>query len=187
MNENMKQMSKRYENQVLKQFHTRHPRIIYSIMRFYVYRPWMNFDVEERVKYCQECTLSAKLAAVKVQTWPKTSLLWPRLHVDSEGPEKGFYDIIIVDSFTKWLLVIECWKVTLLGTIIILRELFSRFGIPDTIVTDNGTSFTVAKFEEFCKGQTIKNIMTPPYCSRSNGLAERIFEKIKKDGIGGSF
>ena len=38
------------------------------------------------------------------------------------------------------------------ATIEILRQLFARYGIPKTVVSDNGATFTSATFQEFMKG-----------------------------------
>ena len=32
-----------------------------------------------------------------------------------------------------------------------LQEIFSRFGTPEILVSDNGTAFTAAEFSDFCK------------------------------------
>lgn len=71
-----------------------------ALMRSYVYWPRMDCDIEDLVKSCQDCVLTAKSLPVKIQLWPKTSKSSLRLHCS--GEEKDFYYIIIVDSFTKW-------------------------------------------------------------------------------------
>jgi transposase InsO family protein len=37
-----------------------------------------------------------------------------------------------------------------------IREIMFRFGIPNNIVIDNGTQFTVREFKEFCAHSGIK-------------------------------
>jgi hypothetical protein len=54
--------------------------------------------------------------------------------------------------------------------------LFGYFGIPHRIITDRGTAFTSAKFEEFCKqNEHIKTAVRSP---RANGQAERYNKTI---------
>lgn len=74
----------------------------------------------------------------------------------------------------------KCRKATFLETITILQDLFFRFGIPDTIVSDNRSQFTSADFKEFCKCQMTEHMSTSPYHPRSNGQVERFVETFKR-------
>ena len=61
-----------------------------------------------------------------------------------------------------------------------LQELFARFGLPETIVSDNGTPFTSKEFEKFCKLLSINYLKLAPYHPRSNGLMERFIDAFKR-------
>ena len=60
-----------------------------------------------------------------------------------------------------------------------LRQLFSQFGIPETVVSDNGPQFSSAYFQAFCKTNGIHHIRVTPYHPSSNGLAERAVKIVK--------
>ena len=62
-----------------------------------------------------------------------------------------------------------------------LREMFATNGIPATLVSDNGSSFTSSEFQEFTTRNGIKHIKVAPYHPASNGLAERAV-RIFKEG-----
>ena len=47
-----------------------------------------------------------------------------------------------------------------------------RFGIPQTITTDQGTMFTSAEFKEFTTDMGIKLLNSSPYYAQANGQAK---------------
>jgi transposase InsO family protein len=53
-------------------------------------------------------------------------------------------------------------------------------GIPDVIVSDNGSCFTSAQFDSFCTSHGIRHIRVSPYHPSYNGLAERAVQAIKE-------
>lgn len=64
-----------------------------------------------------------------------------------------------------------------------MRTTFARFGIPETVVTDNGPCFASKKFEGFMEWRPISR--WAPYHPSSNGLAEhavQIFLRKMKQG-----
>lgn len=65
------------------------------------------------------------------------------------------------------------------STVTSLREMFSRFDIPGTIVTGNRTQFTSETFARFLSGNNVTHLRTAPYHPQSNGLAERAVRTIK--------
>ena len=125
----------------LKDFHARHPGMsrINALMQSYVYWPGMDKDIENMVKSCKSCASVAKAPPIKFNPWPKTDKPWSRLHIDYASPIKGTYFFVIVDSFTKWPDVFKCKTPMTKTTIKVLQELFARFGLPEIIVSDNGT------------------------------------------------
>ena len=59
-----------------------------------------------------------------------------------------------------------------------LRGLFATHGLPETIVTDNGTFF--AEFQHFVERNNIQHIASPAYRPSSNCLAERTMQLVKR-------
>ena len=70
-----------------------------------------------------------------------------------------------------------------------LKTMFSRFGIPDTVISDNGTQFASEEFAMFAKKWNFKHEALSPRYPQSNGKAEnavqtvkRLFKKCKQTG-----
>ena len=62
----------------------------------------------------------------------------------------------------------------------LLRPLFDQFGLPETIVTENGSCFTSACFQQFLTMNGIKHITSAPYHLSTTGLVERAVQIVKK-------
>uniref|UniRef100_A0A5S6QRN0 Integrase catalytic domain-containing protein n=1 Tax=Trichuris muris TaxID=70415 RepID=A0A5S6QRN0_TRIMR len=112
--------------------------------------------------------------------WPVPTKPWSRLHVDYAGPFQGHYFFVVVDALTKWPEILTTNVATAKSTMVMLTELFSRFGLPDTLVPDNGTQFRSSEFKDFCQRNGIDHIFSPPYHPQSNGQAERFVDTFKR-------
>ena len=90
-----------------------------------------------------------------------------------------------IDAHSKWIEAICTPNATSAAVIEELRPLLAQFGIPKTVVTNNGTYFVSAEFDTFLKSNDIKHLTSAPYHPASNGLAERACtdsqERIEKD------
>ena len=64
-------------------------------------------------------------------------------------------------------------------TISALQQVFAIEGLPDTIVTDNGTQFTSQEFRRFCIQHQIKHLTSSVFHPASNGEAERFVQTFK--------
>ena len=61
-----------------------------------------------------------------------------------------------------------------------IRASIATHGIPDIIVSDNGSCFTSQDYELFCISNSITHIKSAPYHPASNGLAERMVQTLKQ-------
>ena len=88
--------------------------------------------------------------------------------------------LIVVDSHSKWFEVEMMPSITIEATIANLRDMFARYGIPQQLVSDNGSQFTSEEFCKFMKANGIKHTLVAPYHPRSNGQAERFVQTFKQ-------
>ena len=66
---------------------------------------------------------------------------------------------------------------TTASLIVELRRVFSVFGLPQQLVSDNGPQFISA---EFVKENGVKHVRSAPYHPSTNGLAERFVQSFKQ-------
>lgn len=60
-----------------------------------------------------------------------------------------------------------------------LCEISSRFGLPKTVVSDNGAQFISDEFQNFMKLNGIRHLRSAPYHPASNGAAENSVKTFK--------
>ena len=86
----------------------------------------------------------------------------------------------MVDAHSKWIKVHVMASSTFSATIENVRTTFAQLGIPQTVVTDNGSCFVSAEFKQFLTKNGIHHITSAPYHPSSNGLAKRVLQTVKQ-------
>ncbi|XP_060095763.1 uncharacterized protein K02A2.6-like, partial [Heteronotia binoei] len=160
-----------------------HPGIVRmkALARSYVWWPGMDEEIEGWVRRCQPCQESRpNPPSAPVHRWESNGRPWSRLHVDFAGPYQGQIFFILVDAYTKWLEVIPVASTSTAAAVRALRRVLCTHGIPDTLVTDNGTAFTSREFREFTDRYLIRHIRSAPFHPATNGQAERMVRTTKE-------
>jgi len=80
---------------------------------------------------------------------------------------------VATDYFTKWTEVVPLKNMTHVELIsFVLEHIIHRFGIPQTLTTDQSSSFMSHQFREFAESFRIKLLNSSPYYTQANGQAE---------------
>lgn len=174
------------QNRVLKLLHGGHPGIVKMKMlaRSYVWWPKIDEQQENFVRHCASCQQTRNAAfKAPLHHWPVPVRRWQRLHIDfaetrHEGQPRNL--LLVVDAYSKWLEVFLMRSITAENTIDRLRTLFASYGLPEEIVSDNGSQLTSAEFADFLKKNKIKHVTSPPYHAQSNGAIERCVQTTKQ-------
>ncbi|XP_034549867.1 uncharacterized protein K02A2.6-like [Notolabrus celidotus] len=172
-------------SQIVEELHESHPGVsrMKSLARSYIWWPRMDQDLENRVKSCTQCQTNQKMSPpAPLHPWEWPDRPWSRLHLDFAGPFLGQMFLVLVDAHSKWIDAHIMSNITAPMTIDKLRQVFSIHGLPDSLVTDNGPTFTSELFSEFMQQNGIQHIRTAPFHPASNGLAERAVQTVK-DGL----
>ena len=103
--------------------------------------------------------------------------------------EKEHWLISFIDDSSR---LITCYGVfehaTAANTVAVLKRGFEEYGIPDAIVTDNGTQFVPInsndpmshEFVGFLHENGVKHIRAHPSHPQTNGKIERAFEEVER-------
>jgi transposase InsO family protein len=98
---------------------------------------------------------------------------------------------VAVDKSTKWIEVKPVASITAAKAVEFIKEIMYRFGVPNNIITDNGTQFIAREFKDFCADLVIKVNYAFMSHLRSNGqvdcsngmilqeLKPKIFDRLK--------
>ena len=138
----------------------------------------MDKQLEDLARTCAKCQLAAKSPRKStLSSWPVQDF---HLHVDFAGPTNGQSFLVVVYAYSKWLEIFPMSRITSEETISKLQKNFSRFGLPETLVSDKGTTFSSVKFSTFCQQNGVNHIRTPPFHPQSNGQVERLVNTFKR-------
>ncbi len=104
---------------------------------------------------------------------------WQRVAADIFHWEGGHY-LVVDDYFSRYIEVANLPKLVTTTTVERLKVIFARFGIPETLVTDNGPQFASCEFAEFARDYDFEHVTSSPRYPQSNGEAERAVRTVKQ-------
>jgi ribonuclease HI/transposase InsO family protein len=144
------------------------------------YWPTAVADATRIVRSCRGCQFYAKqthLPAQALQTIPITWLfaMWG---LDLVGPLQkapgGFSHLLVaIDKFSKCIEVRPLTGIRSEQAVAFFTNVIHRFGVPNSIITDNGTQFTGKKFLDFCDDHHIRVDWAAVSHPMTNGQVER--------------
>jgi hypothetical protein len=85
-----------------------------------------------------------------------------------------------VDKFIKYIKVKPTVSITAAKAVEFIREIMYRFGMPNNIINNNETQFTVRKFKDFCVDSCININYASVSHPRSNGQVECSYGMIPR-------
>ena len=145
---------------VMDQLHEGHPGVsrMKALARSYMWWPGMDSDLENKVKSCGECQQHRNVPAdAPLQPWDWPEKPWSRLHMDYAGPFLGKMFFLLIDAHSKWLEIHIVSTANSTLTIQTLQHIFSTHGLPEMLVSDNATCFTITERHRTCKNLAVSS------------------------------
>lgn len=152
--------------------------------------PYMQKDAQLYAKKCPKCQKFAHSLHQPVQDLTPHSNAWPfaQWGLDIVGPlhrtpGNKRWLVVATDYFTKWIEAEPLSSITELeNKNFVWENIVTRFGVPRTLISDNGTQFDSNFFRDFCQKLGIRNHYSTPAYPQSNGQAE-ISNKVILKGL----
>jgi transposase InsO family protein len=93
----------------------------------------------------------------------------------------GFwYLYVAIEKFIKWPEATSMVKINKQSAVKFIKSIVYRFGVPNRIITDNGSQFTNSAFQGYCEDLGIKICYASVTHPKSNGQVERASAEILK-------
>jgi len=175
---------------MIENIHASHQGIQANIARAResMYWPGMTSQIKDYVEKCDVCRrYSDQQQKETLHPHDVPNRPWAKVGMDIFHLDERNY-LITVDYFSNY------WEIDYLPdmrseTVISkVKMQFSRHGIPDTVMSDNGTQFTSEQFQEFSRKWKFKHTTSSPGFPQSNGMSEnavrtakRLLQKAKAD------
>jgi transposase InsO family protein len=175
--------------------------LVGNAFRQVFYWPTAVADANEVVRTCKGCQFYAHKTNLPAHTLQKIPITWPFTvwGLDIVGPLRkapgGYTHLLLaVDKFSKWIEARPITNLQAEQVVSFFIDIIHRFGVPNSIITDNSSQFISRKFLEFCDKHhicmdwaAVAHPETNDQVERANGmilqgLKPRIFDRLNKSG-----
>lgn len=168
--------------QVLQDLHRGHLGITkcQTRARSSVWWPAMSSAIETMVRQCRVCQVESNKPAEPLRPTATPERPWQMLGSDLFH-YKGQMYLLLIDYYSRYP------EIALLGSdsssrnvVMHLKSMFSRHGIPDCLISDNGPQYSASEFSKFAQEYGFTHVTSSPRFPQANGAAERAVQTIKQ-------
>ncbi|UYV72739.1 K02A2.6-like [Cordylochernes scorpioides] len=160
--------------EILEKLHAGHFGITKTRLRARetVWWPGISEEIAETVRKCSVCIQEAvskhePLIPTNFPTRP-----WQKIGMDLFKFENKWY-LVVIDYYSRFPEVVQLDRLTANVVVRSCKSIFARHGVPETVVSDNGTQFGAAReFANFARQYGFTHVTSSPRFPQSNGMAE---------------
>lgn len=141
-------------------------------------------EVQDYIAKCKTCVQGPhSVPKTPLGVTVTASSPWEIVHCDFVGPlprsTSGFeYIFTLMDDLTRFVFAWPLRTATVYTTMTILDRLFSMYGPPKTLHSDNGSVFTAKDFASYCNRWNVRQSFTPIVRPQANPV-ERSHRTLK--------
>ena len=178
-----------YRQQCLRAAHTGFGHQCRNKMTYllcpHFYWPCMARDCVDFVKSCTQCQVMDKTnpKPARMTERPIDTKPFSDMAIDIVGPfptAKGRYRFMLtcIDSASRWPEALPIRTTTSRVVITCLTSIFTRWGFPEKLTSDNGSQFTSKSFKRWLRDKGIAHSRSTPYHPQGNGVVERLHRTL---------
>ena len=146
-----------------------------------VWWPGISQDIKNTVSRCQVCEerkSSQKSEPLVMSELPDRP--FQKVSCDLFEFQKQHY-VVLFDFYSRYIEIANLRQQQSSESVIkSLKEIFSRHGIPELLISDNGRQFSSKEFQEFSDSWQFTHRTSSPYFPQANGGAERAVREAKR-------
>lgn len=144
-----------------------------------IYWPGINKDIEDMVSHCAACQMhQASQQREPMEPTEYPPIPWHTIGTDLFHHNDKNY-LIISDYFTKYFIVEELNTTTSQVVANRTSKTLSLFGLPNTIISDNGPQFIGKPYQDLMNKHGISHITSSPHHPQGHGFIERQIRTVK--------
>ncbi|XP_032235374.2 uncharacterized protein K02A2.6-like [Nematostella vectensis] len=143
-----------------------------------VWWPLITKQIEAMVNRYQTCAKLRPARREPLMALSFPNLTWSRVGTDLFELEQTDY-LIVVDYASRWFEIRKLGSTTSAAITRHMCEIFALHGIPDTVVSDNGSQYVSQEFTNFAKDMGFTHITSSPHYPQANGEVERAVQTAK--------
>ena len=145
-----------------------------------VFWPGLHTGIQKLISSCPEYLSHRNSNPIEpLNPHPVPDYPWQVVATDLfQWDEKDY--LVLDDYYSRYFEMSYLDSTTSKSVIKQMKSIFSRFGIPEKVVSDNGPQYSSSEFTKFASDYGFKHTTSSPKYPQSNGLAERSVQTIKR-------
>ena len=153
-----------------------------ALIRSKVWFPGINKAVEAAINTCIPCQVnSTRFETTPLSMTPLPPGPWLHLSIDFCGPlPTGESLLVIIDKYSRYPIVEVMRDTSAEAVIPVVDKIFSVFGYPERIKSDNGPQFISSLWKNFLEECGVKHRKITPLWPRANAQAENFNKPLLK-------
>ena len=141
--------------------------------------PGLNNDIANYISKCNTCIVHGTIKHQPMVECDLPSKPWEVIGSDVFILNEVYY-LLMVDYYSRWIEALPISDQTSKSVITVMKKVFSVFGIPNVVRSDNGRCYDSREFREFSENYNFQLITSSPRYPQSNGMAESAVGTVKK-------
>ena len=170
-----------WQKEILSKIHEGHQGIQKCRLRasMSAWWPGISKHIKDLIQQCPTCVKESSPNKEPLIPTDLPDYPWQKIGTDIFVMNGANY-LVAVDYFSRYFETIKLKSTTSSSVIEALKSIFSRYGIPETVISDNGPQYSSYEFADFASSYKFHHVTSSLLFPQSNGQAERTVQTAKR-------